>query len=218
MLLDLLKSPQGFKLFGLIGAMIAVIGSLITALLYRGIEGQLYSPLNYYVSELGEVGVSKLAWVFNLSLILAGVFLIPACISLGLILPGVLAKIGMVVGVVCSLCLSLVGVFPMNKEEAHGFFAIWFFRTGLAMVFFFSLAIAFQPSPDLVLSRWLAFVGLPAMLSFSAFLIMAPRIDEEENPIANEDIDRPKLWPLVAVEWLIFVTIVLWFVVIAWGF
>jgi len=218
MLLDFLKSPQGFQLFGLLGSLTGVFGSLITALAYRGKENQTYSPLNHYISELGEVGVSKLAWIFNLSLILSGLFLIPACISLGLMVPGVLAKIGMVVGVLCSLCLSLVGVFPMSKEEAHGFFAMWFFRTGLVMVFLFSLAVAFQRAPDLVLSRWLALVGLPAMLSFSAFLIMAPRIPEEENPLSNEDIDRPNAWLLVIVEWLIFLTIVLWFVAIALGF
>ncbi len=217
-MIDLLRSPRGFQLFGLLGSLIGVFGSLITAIVYRGKEGQSYSPLNHYVSELGEVGVSKLAWVFNLSLILSGLFLMPACISLGLILPGFLAKIGMVVGVVCSICLSLVGVFPMNKEKAHGIFAMWFFRTGLVMVFLFSLAIAFQRAPVLVLSRWLAFVGLPAMLSFSAFLIMAPKIPEEENPLSNEDIDRPNAWPLVIVEWLIFLTIVLWFVAIALGF
>jgi len=218
MLLDFLKSPQGFQFFGLLGSLTGVFGSLITALAYRGKENQTYSPLNHYISELGEVGVSKLAWIFNLSLILSGLFLIPACISLGLMVPGVLAKIGMVVGVLCSLCLSLVGVFPMSKEEAHGFFAMWFFRTGLVMVFLFSLAVAFQRAPDLVLSRWLALVGLPAMLSFSAFLIMAPRIPEEENPLSNEDIDRPNAWLLVIVEWLIFLTIVLWFVAIALGF
>ena len=218
MLLDFLKSPQGFQLFGLLGSLTGVFGSLITALVYRGKGNLTYSPLNHYVSELGEVGISNLAWVFNLGLILSGLFLIPACVSLGLMLPGVVAKIGMAVGVICSICLSLVGVFPMNKEEAHGFFAMWFFRTGLVMVFLFSLAVALQRAPALVLSRWLALVGLPAMLSFSAFLIMATRIHEEENPLSNEDIDRPNAWPLVIVEWLIFLTIVLWFVAIALGF
>lgn len=216
-MIDFLKSPQSFQLFGLIGTLIAAVGSLISALAFRGKEGQSYSPLNHYISELGEVGVSKLAWVFNLSLILSGLLLIPTCISLGLMLPGSLAKIGMAVGIVCTICLSLVGVFPMNKEETHGFAAVWFFRAGLVMVFLFSLAIAFQRTPVPVLSRWFALVGLPAMLSFSAFLIMAPKIPEEDNPLSNEDIDRPKIWPLVIVEWLIFLTIVLWFVVIAWG-
>jgi hypothetical protein len=64
----------------------------------------------------------------------------------------------------------------------------------------------------------LALVGLPAMVCFSAFLIMAPRIPEEENPLSSEDLERPRAWPLVIVEWLIFLTIVLWFVAIAWGF
>ena len=212
-----INSTRGFQFLGVVGSLIVVVGSLITALVYRGKEGQSYSPLNHYISELGEVGVSKLAWVFNLSLILSGLFLIPACISLGLMLPGIIAKIGMAVGIVCSILLSLVGFFPMHKPEAHRFVAMWYFRTGLGMVFLFSLAIAFQRAADPVLSRWFALAGFPAMLSFAVFLIMAPRIPEEDNPLANEDLDRPKAWPLVIVEWLIFLTIVVWFILIAWG-
>jgi len=81
-----LKSPQGFQLLGIVGPSIVVLGVSITALVYRGKEGESYSPLNQYISELGEVGVSRLSWLFNLSMILSGLYLIPACISLAIAL------------------------------------------------------------------------------------------------------------------------------------
>jgi len=216
-MITILKSPGSFQLFGLIGSMVAIFGSLIAALAYRGKDGESYSPLNHFISELGEVGVSRLSWIFNISMILAGLCLMLACINLGLMLPGVLGKIAMAVGIVYSIFLCLVGVFPMNKEETHGFVAMSNFRAGLVMVFLFSLAIALQRVDELFLSRWFALAGLPAMLSFAGFLILAPRITEEEDPLKNEEIDRPRVWPLVVVEWLIFVSMVLWFFVIAFG-
>ena len=49
----------------LAGVFVLVSGIAITALTYRGTQGERYSLLNHSISELGEVGVSRLAWVFN---------------------------------------------------------------------------------------------------------------------------------------------------------
>jgi len=75
-----------FPALSIVGPSIVVIGVSITALVYRGKEGESYSPLNQYISELGEVSVSRLSWLFNLSMILTGLYLIPACISLAIAL------------------------------------------------------------------------------------------------------------------------------------
>jgi hypothetical membrane protein len=53
-------------------------------------------------------------------LILSGISLIGASVSLGLMLPGMLAKIGMGLGIICSIALALVGFFPMNKIQPYG--------------------------------------------------------------------------------------------------
>ena len=52
---------------GFLGPAIMILGSLITAILYHGKKGGSYSILNHYISKLGEVGVSRLAPVFNFS-------------------------------------------------------------------------------------------------------------------------------------------------------
>ena len=213
-----LISPRGIQLLGIVGPAIVVFGALVAALAYRGKEGEPYSPFNHYISELGEVGVSHLSFVFNLSLILSGLFLIPACIGLGLMLPGVLAKIGMAAGIIFLIFLALVGIIPMNKAEPHGRIAMTNIRAGLVMVLLFSLAIALQSAPTPVLPRLFALGGLPAILSTAGFLILARRAGKkEEDPLESEEAARPKVSALPTLEWLIFLTIVLWFALISWG-
>jgi hypothetical membrane protein len=217
-MLSFLKDPQAFELFGIFAASSALPGALIAGLYYQGKKGERFSPFNHFISELGEVGVSRLAWAFNLGLILAGLCLVPACISLGLIIPGILAKIAMVAGVVCALSLSLVGVFPMNKLKPHRIAAMTFFRGGLLMLVLFSLAIALQSKPDLVISRWYALAGLLPMGAFTTFLVLvAKAYRQTETALSPGDIDRPRVWGLVIAEWAILLTVVLWFVLISIG-
>ena len=163
--------------------------------------------------------MSRFAWAFNFGLILSGISLIGASISLGLILPGLLAKIGMVLGIICSIALVMVGFFPMNKIEAHGRAAFTYFRAGLFMMVFFTFAIALQQGSVQVIRSSYSLAGLPAILSFASFLILIRKStrEKEDNPLSTEDVKRPKIWPMAVVEWSIFLTIVIWFVVIAIG-
>ena len=211
--------PSWFRSFGMIGAGVALLGVLIAAAAQRGKEGERFSPLNHFISELGEVGVSELATVFNLSLILSGLALLVASLSLGLILPGILAKLGLAAGVISAVSLALVGVFPMNQIDPHGKAAVTYFRAGLAMVALFSLAIIFQPAESVIISRWFALAGVPALLAFGSFLILIGRAyqEGEADPLDTEDVQRPHFWLLAAVEWSIFMTVLLWFGLIALG-
>jgi hypothetical membrane protein len=217
-MLTFFQLPNTFISMSIAGGSIAVLGVLISALAYCGKRNEKYSPLNHYISELGEIGVSRLAWVFNLGLILSGLCLIPACISLGLILPGFFAKVGMVGGITTAVGLTLVGVFPMNKINPHVTAAITFFRGGLLMVLAFSVGITFQQHADLVLPRIYSLAGLPAILAFGSFLWMMGKSDtEKEDPLQPMEVDRPKIWIMPVVEWAIFLTIVAWFLLIAIG-
>jgi len=217
--MTLLSNPIWFRISGFAGAAFAVLGAVIAAAGYRGKAGEPYSPFNHFISELGEVGVSKLAVAFNLGLILSGIALIPASLSLGLALPGWLAKLGMAAGVICAISLALVGVFPMNHIKPHGKAAVAYFRSGLVMVALFSIAIALQPADDAVLARGYALAGLPPILSFGSFLVLIGRAYQEtDEPLeAEEGAQRPRFWILAVVEWLVFLTVLLWFLMIAQG-
>lgn len=96
MIINLLR--RYYTIFGLAGAAIVALCSLIAGLFYSGPDGESYSLLNHFISELGEVGISPLAWLFNLGLIAGGLFLIPFSLGLGLSLPGWLPKVGIIAG------------------------------------------------------------------------------------------------------------------------
>lgn len=63
-------------LAGLFGVLVIVLGVLVSALVFVGDYGEPFSILNHNISELGERGVSELAWLFNASLVLGGLGLI----------------------------------------------------------------------------------------------------------------------------------------------
>ncbi len=216
-MLDLLTNPITFQILSLAGALSAILGSIIAGLAYRGKQGEAYSLLNHFISELGEVGVSRLAWVFNLGLMISGLCLIPASVSLGLLLPGVWSKLGMAAGIVTAVSIGLVGVFPMNKRTPHIRAAVTYFRIGLLMIGLFTAAIALQPDPP-VLPRLLWLAGVPAILAFSFFLVYSRiRYTVPENPLAPDEFERPRFWGLAFAEWLLFLTTVPWYFAIALG-
>jgi hypothetical membrane protein len=217
-MIDFLNSPSTFQIFAGFGVTIPLVGSLVTALAYRGKEGEPYSPLNHFISELGEVGVSRLAWVFNLSLIFAGLCLLIAGISLGLMLNNLFGKVAVAMGVISALSLAFVGVFPMNLTKPHGVAAMTYFRSGLVMVIMFSLAIAFQREGGSVFNRWLSLAGLLPITAFSAFLVMIQKAYKQtQEPLATQSVPRPKVWNLAVVEWSIFLAMLIWIGMIALG-
>ena len=80
-MIEMLRNPEIFRWAGLLGSLIGLIGTLIPGLVYRGSQNEPYSFLNHFISELGEKGISKLAWVFNLSMILSGLCVVTASLS-----------------------------------------------------------------------------------------------------------------------------------------
>jgi len=213
-----LHNPILFQFLGMCGVLSASLGSLIAAIPYRGKAAERYSPLNHFISELGEIGVSQLAWVFNLGLVVCGLFLLPACLILGYLLQGVLAKLGMLAGILTAIGISAVGIYPMNNLTPHTRAAFIFFRGGLAMILLFSLAIAFQPPSSLILPRLYALAGLPAVLAFSFFLVYSRGIhDTPQDPLAPLQGPRPRIGGMAMAEWSIFLPTVFWFLLIALG-
>ena len=118
-MLEWLGDLTVFKIAGYITVFISLLGVILPWVVYRGREGEKYSFLNHFISELGERGVSRWAWIFNLCIIISGVGVIISTISLGLGLPGFWAKLGLLFGVVTGLGLMMVGIFPMDNIKPH---------------------------------------------------------------------------------------------------
>ena len=128
---------------GIVGPSIMGIGMLVSALSYVGSEGQRYSILNHFVSELGELGVSDLAWVFNGSLFIGGLLTTFFMVVLAYqITSWVRYPLGLL-SVIATLCGALVGVYPMNNLDMHTFVAMTFFNLGMLISFLYSVVFLF---------------------------------------------------------------------------
>ncbi len=217
-MLEWLGDLTVFRVTGLIGVFFGLLGVILPGAVYRGKDGEKYSFLNHFISELGERGVSRWAWIFNLSIIISGIGLMLAAISLGLGLPGFLAKLGMLFGVVTGVGLMMVGIFPMDNIKPHTTAAIIFFRGGLLMVLIFSLAILFPPQGEGVVSLFYGLVGLIPVAAFASFLGLMWNVrDKVDEPLSTEDVKRPQVWKFAISEWSVFFSIILWILILSLG-
>ncbi len=217
-MIGFLTDPTTIRICGIAGSLVALLGALAAGLAYRGRSGERYSLLNHFISELGEIGVSRLAWVFNLGLIAAGLLILPFCLGLGLRIGGTWAWLGLVTGIAAALSLAGVGIYPMSNLAPHIRAAQSFFRLGLVMILFFSLAILFQPAGGARVPVRTAWAGLPAVLAYANFLLYSGLAFRSTGESISTKLEtRPRVWLLAIFEWLIFLTTIPWFLAISLG-
>ena len=206
---------EHFELFGLLACLLVMAALILPIPFYTGRAGERYSVLNHFVSELGEKGVSRAAGVFNGGLIAAGILFIPFDIGMGLSVPNLWAKLGMIAGIVASAKLILIGIFSMDKLKPHIFAALAFFDGGLAIIILFTLAVWNQPAGEEIFPRGIFWIGAVCILIYIAFLTINPRpsLDVASadflrlNPLKN----RPKIWRMPISEWLVVFGSTLWY-------
>ena len=116
---------------GVVGPFLIGLGIIISTLSYSGYQGQSYNFLNHFVSELGEIGVSNLAVVFNGGLVLGGICNLAFMIYLASQFSGWNRYPLALLGAATTLFGTFVGVFPMNDLDRHIFVALGFFNLGL---------------------------------------------------------------------------------------
>jgi hypothetical membrane protein len=206
---------RGYAWLGLAGGLAAMLAMAIPAFLYAGRTAERYSPFNHFVSELGEIGISRSASVFNAGLILSGLLLFPFVTGLGLAVPGLAAKAGMVFGWSASLACAAIGFYPMNRLKPHLLAAVVFFDCSLAAVFLFTLSYWLQPPGVELVPRGLAAVGLLSLAFQILFFFGGLRIpvgtDGETFMRMDPTRPRPAFWRLPIMEWLAVLSIIVWY-------
>ena len=200
--LDGLAACAGIVSAGAIG-----VGSVVTAVVYRGADGEPYNPLNHFVSELGELAHSELARVFNVSLIVGGVCFAVFMSGFAASRPGSLRLLAGGIGVVAGIGGSFVGVFPMGYVPHHGLAAMTFFNLGWIAVGLASVDFVVHRDPRF--PRGLAIVGLACVAAFIGFLRELDASTDASGGVANPAI-RPDVWALPTLEWLTIIGIVGW--------
>jgi len=205
-----------FHLFGMAGSVVLLVCVIVPMAAYTGRMGERYSPLNHFISELGEVGVSRLAPMFNVGLIACGALYVPFVLGLGAALGGWWAAAGTLAGLVSAVSVAGVGVFPMSSFVPHYVAAMTFFRSGLATVLLVGIAIQRQRRDRRVIDRRANIAGIAAFLAFAAFLVV---LQLQPGGAAAFDAAalaaRPAVWTSAVLEWLILAMMVAWFFVVA---
>lgn len=190
-----------FALWGIAASVTGLVFILGAMIPYSGHNGEAYSVFNHFVSELGEIGISEAAMLFNVGLVLAGIAFIPFMIGLGLYLDSrfYVAKLAAAVGVFSSIAIIFVGIFPMNFIAQHRLSALSFFFSGMIMTGLWMIAILLQRTPRV--HKLISLVGLVNVVVFAAFIF---------GNYGTYDIyvDRPPFWWTTTLEWAIYFAII----------
>lgn len=202
-------APASGRTVGLLGlGSIAVMfgTSVTTAAAYSGWTGESYSPLNHFISELGEVGTSRLALVFNLGILLGSLGLGLFFMLLSRRLTGRYRAAMVVAGILAGVSGSLVGVFPMDTHALHRATSGIFFTTGWLVAAIFSQWLLAAPRPGF--SRLLLVPGGLAVMTFAAFLAVYTTYrpaDQDAHILA-----RAAVWSVPLLEWAALLSLLLW--------
>ena len=191
-----LIDAKHFPLWGILGSVTGIVMILTPMVPYVGTEGEPFSIFTHYVSQLGDIVVSELAWMFNLGMMVTGLIFVPFMIGMGLYLENIVGKIAGLVGVYSGISIFFVGVFPMNYPE-HVPVALSFFLSGLIMSILWTLAILMPNQSKL--PKWISIGGFVNIFFFAAFLYWP----YEQIPLLN-----PPLSLQTTLEWGIYFAIV----------
>jgi hypothetical membrane protein len=118
-----------------------------------------YNMAYQYLSDLGVSGIPAI--IFNIGVIVGGILLLSFFINLrGFIGDSVLSKPGIIIGIISSLCLIGVGIFPVNINTVHIIFAVSFF-------------IVIELSIAVISAHILLFSKLPKSYGLIGFVVVA---------------------------------------------
>jgi hypothetical membrane protein len=197
---------------GVIAAFLGVgaiaLGSIVAAVAYTGNRGEPYSPLNHWVSELGQVGVSELSTVFNLGLVVGGASFAAFMALLAASSVGRLRWAWGTIGVVAGVAGLFVGVFPMNLPDFHALAALTFFNLGWIAVGITTFDLLRRRDPRF--PRWLGIVAGLTIAAFIGFLVSL-RLDTNlaDDPLGAPPV-RPDFWIVPTLEWAVIAGILAW--------
>ena len=192
-----LVDEKHFPLWGLVASFVGLVFIVTPQFFYVGAEGEPFSMFNHAVSELGELGVSELAGMFNVGMMLAGVLFIPFMIGLGIYIDNIIARLAGLVGVYSSVSIILVGIYPMNFIVEHSYAASSFFLSGMIMTLLWAIAILAQK--EVQIHKGFSIGGFINMTIFALFLY---------GPWEGWGGPRPEFSMRLTLEWGIYWAIV----------
>lgn len=206
-----------FFYIGLLACLIILSGIGLSLIGFKGMKGEPFNILNHFISELGDPRFALHYRLFNLTLIIGGIFLIPFIVGWGITFNSTIGTIAVILGIIVAILCSLIGVFPEHKEKEHFNIAGLFF-IGMTLLILLVGIILFidntSPFP-----KWFLIINLiPCMMSFIFVLdtLLLPKWEylRTYKPWDWEE-GRPSYWRNPFLEWLAFLSMMGWLCVIS---
>jgi hypothetical membrane protein len=122
----------------------------------------------FFTDYLSDLGVGKMALLFNMAVLVAGGLTIPfALLALRPALDGGIAAIsGVMLTVVAAVFLMLVGVFTWDFPDIHNIVTMGFFLSMLAALFCYSWTLHFSHSLGRPITEFTKFMTALDILLF----------------------------------------------------
>lgn len=197
---------------GLAACTVFYIAIALTVIPFVGEQGESFSFLNHFISELGNPNFSECHYIFNTGIIIAGTgFGIFAYCLQGLI-DSKLAWGSTWMGVVASIFCVGVGLVPSHHGDLHLLVAVTFFSLMTLAMFLYSCSILMDKSK--VFPSSIAFYGFAAMVCFILLIFSPKELIEVQNE-QKELFDRPEYWLVTIAEWLVFFFLTTWVVLVS---
>jgi len=185
----------------------------ISAYSFKGLQGQSFSLLNHFISDLGNFNLSSNFNLFNAGVVLAGIGFGVFAYGCDGLIHSKLAKASVVIAIIASVLLMGVGLVPTTAGPLHLIIALSFFilmTLGLAL---YSLCIWQTSNSPFPKSS--ALYGLLSPISLFIFMLMPKdllALEEEQGAL----FDRPDFWGLAFSEWTVFFFLTSWVLVISY--
>lgn len=189
------------------GGIILSAGIIASMMSYGGIHSESYSLANHFISELGWRKAAPLAPFFNWGLVIGCIVCLPMMCALGRHLRTHLGYAGMLCGIFMLIAGASAGLFPMDNMKPHLVAAFCFFWSYLFAMVFFSMA--FSPSLNKNSSIPMVAAGIACCIVAVTFLAF-PKQSVVSAIRDLRGFQRPQIWWLAMLEWLVLVSAWLW--------
>ena len=183
-----------------------------TAAFYVGEQGEDYSFLNHFISDLGNPLISRYAPVFNIGIVMAGLGFGIFAHSLKGYIPTRLANVSIGMGMVASVLCTGVGLVPAHYGNWHLLVALSFFSLMTLAMTLYSWCI--WRDKNKTFPRYIAIYGFCAFGAFCLFLLMPKDLLAAENELGLL-FKRPRFWALAFWEWIVFFILTTWVILVA---
>jgi len=190
---------------GVLGALAIASGVLLATSFHQG----SYSVFNHFISELGWLKHSKMAWPFGACLFLGGLLCAPAVWRTGMSLGTRCGMAGAALGAFAALSGAAVGLVPMDWIVPHTVVAFMYFSGWLLASLLFAASLL-RGREDKA-GRALGLLCLASSLASLAFIAVAAYVGAQLVPSGDlklflsvlESYQRPDYWPVAIMEWLV---------------